>query len=87
MARSVAVVSHSPPLESRPLSTERRSPLSICAGRIARSIAENAASDTTRSHTIDTRSCSGLSEHSPLDSFSGSIGMTRRGKYTDVARS
>jgi hypothetical protein len=26
--------------------------------------------------------CCGFSEHSPLESFSGSIGMTRRGKYT-----
>jgi hypothetical protein len=27
-----------------------------------------------------------LIEHSPLESFSGSMGMTRRGKYTEVVR-
>lgn len=30
--------------------------------------------------TMANRSTSGLSEHSPFDSFSGSIGITRRGK-------
>jgi hypothetical protein len=39
------------------------------------------------SHTMQSRSTSGLSEHSPLESFSGSMGITRRGKYTLVARS
>jgi hypothetical protein len=29
---------------------------------------------------MDSRSSSGFSEHSPFESFSGSIGMTRRGK-------
>src|SRR5665647_1736326 len=37
------------------------------------------------SHTMHRRSTSGLSEHKPLDNFSGSMGMTRRGKYTLVA--
>jgi hypothetical protein len=32
------------------------------------------------SQTMHRRSTSGLSEHRPLDSFSGSIGITRRGK-------
>ena len=41
----------------------------------------------TMSHTIASRSSFGFSEHRPLDSFSGSIGITRRGKYTEVARS
>ncbi|CPO22510.1 Uncharacterised protein [Bordetella pertussis] len=39
------------------------------------------------SHTSTRRSTLGLSEHSPLDSTSGSIGITRRGKYTLVPRS
>ena len=39
------------------------------------------------SHTMHRRSTSGLSEHRPLDSSSGSIGITRRGKYTEVPRS
>ena len=32
------------------------------------------------SQTIASRSTSGLSEHRPFEIFSGSIGMTRRGK-------
>jgi hypothetical protein len=39
------------------------------------------------SQAMHSRSTSGLSEHSSLDSSSGSIGITRRGKYTDVPRS
>ncbi len=39
------------------------------------------------SHTMHKRSTSGLSEQMPLDNFSGSIGITRRGKYTLVVRS
>ena len=35
---------------------------------------------TNMSQTIHSRSTSGFSEHRPLDSFSGSIGITRRGK-------
>jgi len=41
----------------------------------------------TASHTSVRRSTAGLSEHRPFDSFSGSIGITRRGKYTEVLRS
>ncbi len=39
------------------------------------------------SQTRVQRSTAGFSEHRPLDSFSGSIGITRRGKYTEVLRS
>jgi hypothetical protein len=39
------------------------------------------------SHTRVRRSTAGFSEHRPFDSFSGSIGITRRGKYTEVERS
>ena len=42
---------------------------------------------TRISQTMHRRSTSGLSEHSPFDSFSGSIGMTCCGKYTEVPRS
>ena len=45
------------------------------------------APSISMSHTMHSRSTSGLSEHSPLDSFSGSIGITRRGKYTELPRS
>ncbi len=38
------------------------------------------------SHTRTSRSTSGLSEQRPFDSRSGSIGITRRGKYTEVDR-
>ena len=39
------------------------------------------------SQTMAIRSTSGFSEQIPFDSFSGSIGMTRRGKYTEFPRS
>jgi len=39
------------------------------------------------SHTMASRSTSGLREQMPLESFSGSMGMTRRGKYTELPRS
>ena len=45
------------------------------------------AESTSMSQTMLKRSSSGLSEHRPLLIFSGSIGITRRGKYTEVARS
>ena len=35
---------------------------------------------TTMSQTMHSRSVSGFREQSPFDSFSGSIGITRRGK-------
>ena len=38
------------------------------------------------SHTMHSRSTCGLSEHSPFDSTSGSMGITRRGKYTELPR-
>jgi hypothetical protein len=38
------------------------------------------------SHTKHMRSTFGISEQMPLDSVSGSIGTTKPGKYTDVAR-
>ena len=39
------------------------------------------------SQAMHSRSTSGLIEHSPFESRSGSIGMTRRGKYTELPRS
>ncbi|CAM5217286.1 hypothetical protein CDEF62S_00471 [Castellaniella defragrans] len=39
------------------------------------------------SQTMTSRSTSGFSEQMPLDKASGSMGMTRRGKYTLVPRS
>ena len=38
------------------------------------------------SQTMHRRSTSGFSEQMPLDKLSGSMGITRRGKYTLVAR-
>ena len=38
------------------------------------------------SHTMHKRSTCGLSEHSPFDSASGNIGITRLGKYTEFPR-
>jgi hypothetical protein len=64
----------------------RRAAERITAGKNWYACTSPSAS-TSMSQTIASRSTSGFSEQSPFESFSGSIGMTRRGKYTDVARS
>ena len=82
-------------LRRRPASARSRPDLRVGEPRVRaehRRI-ELVAADLARrreiaiSHTIARRSTSGLSEHRPFESFSGSIGITRRGKYTEVPRS
>jgi hypothetical protein len=41
---------------------------------------------TYSSQVMQSRSTCGLMEQSPLESTSGSIGMTRSGKYTELPR-
>ena len=63
----------------------RRAQERMMAG-YARASSKRPCSSSTRSTVIVRRSSSGRSEHTSLDSASGSMGITRSTRYTLVAR-